>query len=64
MDLQLLARDDYVAALEKGDFDLYLAEVRLTADFDLTALITAGGSLTYGGYDENVFYGFAQWDIA
>ena len=124
VDLQLLARDDYVAALEKGDFDLYLAEVRLTADFDLTALITAGGSLNYGGYadaeaaqllqqyraatgqgrdlsakrlcerlaeeppfavicfknwsvltqwsrisgltptQQNVFYGFAQWDIA
>ena len=50
VDLQLLAWDDYVAALERGDFDLYLAEVRLTADFDLTALITAGGSLNYGGY--------------
>ena len=50
VDLKLLAWDDYVAALEGGDFDLYLAEVRLTADFDLTALITAGGSLNYGGY--------------
>ena len=50
VDLQLLAWDDYVAALEGGNFDLYLAEVRLTADFDLTALITAGGSLNYGGY--------------
>lgn len=124
VDLQLLPWDDYVAALEKGDFDLYLGEVKLTADFDLTALITAGGSLNYGGYadaeaaqllqqyraasgqgrdlsakrlcerlmeeppfgvicfknwsvltqwsrisnltptQQNVFYGFAQWDIA
>ena len=30
--------------LEAGDFDLYLGEVRLTADFDLTALITPGGA--------------------
>lgn len=124
VDLQLLPWDDYVTALEQGDFDLYLGEVKLTADFDLTALITAGGSLNYGGYadaeaaqllqqyraasgqgrdlsakrlcerlmeeppfgvicfknwsvltqwsrisnltptQQNVFYGFAQWDIA
>ena len=50
VDLQLLPWDDYITALEKGDFDLYLGEVKLTADFDLTALITAGGSLNYGGY--------------
>lgn len=53
VELQLLAWDDYIAALEKGDFDLYLGEVRLTADFDLTALITAGGSLNYGGYADS-----------
>ena len=40
---------DYLTALEKGTFDLYLAEVRLTGDFDLTELLT--GSLNYGGYD-------------
>ena len=50
VDLQLLPWDDYISALEKGDFDLYLGEVKLTADFDLTALITTGGSLNYGGY--------------
>ena len=50
VELRLLPWDEYTAALEKGDFDLYLAEVKLTADFDLTALITAGGSLNYGGY--------------
>ena len=44
--------DSYVSALQKGDFDLYLGEVRLTGDFDLTALITSGGSLNYGGYSD------------
>ena len=42
---------DYLAALQRRDFDLYLGEVRLTADFDLTALITPGGALNYGGYN-------------
>lgn len=50
VELRLLTWSDYLAALEAGEFDLYLGEVRLTADFDLTALLTAGGSLNYGGY--------------
>lgn len=39
----------YVEALEKGKFDLYLGEVRLPGDFDLTELLS--GDLNYGGYD-------------
>lgn len=50
--LTKLEWDDYVSALQKKNFDLYLGEVRLTGDFDLTALITAGGSLNYGGYSD------------
>ena len=50
--LTKLEWDSYVSALQKKDFDLYLGEVRLTADFDLTALITSGGSLNYGGYSD------------
>ncbi len=44
--------ESYLSALQKGDFDLYLGEVRLTGDFDLTPLIAAGGSLNYGGYSD------------
>lgn len=40
---------DYLTALEEGQFDLYLGEVQLTGDFDVTELLT--GSLNYGGYD-------------
>lgn len=40
---------EYTKALTKGNFDLYLAEVRMTADFDPTELLT--GSLNYGKYD-------------
>lgn len=41
---------DYVAALESGDFDLYLGEVRLTADWDLRPLVGTDGALNYGKY--------------
>lgn len=46
--LQTLAWADYVQALSKGDFDLFLGEVKLTGDFDIGPLI--GGPLNYGGY--------------
>ena len=35
VELRALAWDDYLQALTAGEFDLYLGEVRLTADFDL-----------------------------
>ena len=50
VNLRKLAWEDYLAALEKGDFDLYLGETRMTADFDLTPFLAAGGALNYGGY--------------
>lgn len=40
--------DDFLKALGDGDFDLYLAQVKLTADFDLSPLLT--GTLNYGGF--------------
>lgn len=40
---------DYLTALAAGTFDLYLGEVRMTADFDITELIL--GDLNYGRYD-------------
>ena len=50
VDLQKLSWDDYLTALERGNFDLYLGEVSLTADFDLSSLVGSGGTLNYGGY--------------
>lgn len=41
---------EYLLALEQGDFDLYYAEVRLTADWDLSDLIGTNGRLNYGRY--------------
>ena len=38
---------EYLSALSNGRFDLYLGEVSLTADFDLSALLSNSGSLNY-----------------
>ncbi len=48
VDLRQLSFSDYEAALKKGEFDLYLGEVVLTAGFDLSCLLSSGGALNYG----------------
>ena len=50
-----LSWDQYVAALNAGSYDMYYAEVKLTADFDLSALLTDGGSLNYGSIDDETY---------
>ena len=52
VDLQELTWEDYTAALSSGDFDLYLGEVRLTADFDLSPLLSRSGALNYGRWED------------
>lgn len=50
VEIRRLPWESYVEALEQGEFDLYLAETNLTADFDLRPLIGTGGALNYGGW--------------
>ncbi len=59
VNLRELGWSDYVTALDEGDYDMYYAEVKLSADFNLTELLTEDGSLNYGdildpGYDTYV----------
>jgi len=51
VELQKLGWTDYENALAAGEFDLYLGETMLTADFDLTELIAQTGVLNYGKYN-------------
>ena len=50
VELRQLAFEDYAAALSAGEFDLYLGETVLTADFDLSPLLGSAGALNYGGW--------------
>ncbi len=43
--------EEYLTALSGGDFDLYLGETRLTADFTFAPLLS-GGSLNYGQFSD------------
>ncbi|MEY8386543.1 ABC transporter substrate-binding protein [Oscillospiraceae bacterium 38-13] len=48
VEVRPLPWEEYTAALSSGDFDLYYGEVRLTADWNLSSLLTPGGVLNYG----------------
>lgn len=48
VNLRELSYDDYILALEEGDFDLYYAEVKLRPNWDLTELFDLSSGLNYG----------------
>lgn len=45
----VLEEADFQEALKNGYFDLYLAEIRLPTNFDLSCFFAANGSASYGG---------------
>ena len=50
VELKQLPFEEFVAALDWGEFDLYLGETALTAGFDLAPLLGSAGALNYGGW--------------
>ena len=48
VELLKLPYDEYIAALEAGEFDMYYGETRLPANFDFSELVSPGGALDYG----------------
>lgn len=48
--VRVLPWNEYVAALQSGNFDFYYGECKLTADWDLRSLLHTGGAMNYGGY--------------
>lgn len=58
--LDKLSWEDFTAALGKGEFDLYLGETALTADFGLEALLGAGGGLNYSGFADAETWGLME----
>lgn len=48
LELRALPYDDYLDALDRGEFDAYYGEVRLRPDFDLSVFFDAAGNLSYG----------------
>ena len=42
--------ETFTKRLRSGSFELYLGEVALSADFDVTSLVAPGGALNYGNF--------------
>ena len=49
MEVTAVDAETFRSRLEKGKYDAFLGETRLSADFDLTEFFRSGGSLCYGG---------------
>lgn len=53
--VKVLSWEEYQRTLQSGGYDLFLGEVKLNADWDLSPLLAAGGALNYSRYsDENM----------
>lgn len=52
--LDILPWDEFTNALSSGNFDMYLGEAQLRADFDFTSMLVDGG-LNYGGVDNEQY---------
>lgn len=52
--LRQLSWDNYVAALNAGEFDMYYAEVKLASNFSLRNLLFFGKGLNYGKFSDAV----------
>ena len=50
--VEKLSWKEFSKALDKREFDLYLGEVKLTPQFNMSELLSKEGSLNYGGYRE------------
>ena len=66
MDLELLELDqeDYLEALEAGEYDLYLGQTRLSANMDLSTFFSPTGNITYGGMADSELYSLCLDSLA
>ena len=55
---------EFRKALEKGDFDLYLGQTKLSPNMDLTEFFREDGSLSYGGMDDVAAYAMSLEALA
>ncbi len=53
LELVALPWADYLNALQTQDFDLYLGEIFLTADFNSSSLLSSWGEFNYGQYSDS-----------
>lgn len=63
VNVQALPYEDYIKALKSGSYDLYLGEVRLSANMNLDCFFSENGSVSYG-IDSDCVTAKAYYDFA
>lgn len=53
--LSVLSWNEYLYAIDTGNFDLYYAESQLTADFNLKEILTYGGNINHSGVSDEKY---------
>lgn len=48
--LKIVPYEEYIGLVQTGNFDLYLGEMNLTPDYELSFLLRTGGTGNYGGF--------------
>lgn len=51
--VSVLSNENYIAAINKGQYDLYLGEIKLSDNMDLNPLLKKGGAAFYGVREDN-----------
>lgn len=59
-----LPTKEYIQALKKGEFDLYLGQTRLSPNMDLSAFFAPDGSLNVGGMADAATYSLCREALA
>ncbi len=62
VNLSVLSFDDYKKAIQNGDFDLYLGEIKLTNNMNLSPFFSENGNARYG-IDRNTAVKSAYYDF-
>lgn len=52
--IQLLSADNLRSAVQAGEYDLYIAEIKLPANMELSEFFAYGGSASYGIIPDNI----------
>ncbi|MBQ8796886.1 MAG: ABC transporter substrate-binding protein [Oscillospiraceae bacterium] len=54
--LTSVSTDSYTRALQKGEYDLYLGQTKLSPNMDLSAFFSGSGNLSYGNLGDVALY--------
>lgn len=60
INVQELTWDDYLTALEEGEFDMYYGEVKLRNNFDLTELLDPDDDLNFSRSTDTMYEGYVN----